>query len=169
MDFQDVVACAFDVFSRADRAFRASTGAGLARRNSTADKSVLRTSQAIVALRAAVLLVAFLCTGIGAAYGQDIRFASAAAANCKLKGIIDSRFDAPDQDMFAVLNKGADASIGIIQTSALAELKNKAAALGANRIIVRDLNSEGTITYHQRTGRGASWHGSKIVAEAYQC
>jgi len=56
----------------------------------------------------------------------------------------------------------------ILGAELFAELKTKAAKLGANRIVVRDAINEKNITYH-RGLHTQTWRASTYVAEAFRC
>lgn len=123
----------------------------------------------------AVLCVAFLTVvcALGwpppAMANSDVQFAGGAATKCTLKGIVKAELTAPPATgAVAALSDPRKVSGGILQTDALAKLKQQARALGANRLYVRDINSEGVIAFGAR-GAGASWEGSLLVAEAYRC
>lgn len=104
-----------------------------------------------------------------AARAGDIRFTNGPVAHCIVKGVITAHLQAPESSTVDIVTGARKAAAGVIETGALADLKRQAAALGANRIVVRDINSEGTIAFGPRIGKAVGWDASKIVAEALRC
>lgn len=96
----------------------------------------------------------------------EVRFYAGPLQSCAVKGIIKSQaFEVPQPSFL-----GTDFTVPrFIGVAAIADLKRQAAALGANRIVVRNVPSEGSRSFGTRTGAGAEWTGSVIVAEAYRC
>ena len=99
----------------------------------------------------------------------DVRIADASLKGCTVKGVVQAKVTAPQFPTFGFLTGDAPPLFGILKTDAIAELKQKAAAVGANRIVLRHATSSGTRTYHPRAGRSAEWEATILTADAYRC
>jgi len=119
-------------------------------------------------LAAPALAITLLAAGPNAAE-RDVHIADPSLRGCTVKGIVQATVKAPEFPAFGFLSGQTPQLFGILKTDAIAELKQKASALGANRIVLRHGTSTGTISYHQRTGRSAEWRATTLTAEAYRC
>lgn len=100
---------------------------------------------------------------------RDVRIADPSLKGCAIKGIVQATVTAPEFPALGFLSGQMPPLAGIITTNAIAELKQKATALGANRIVLRHGTSAGTTSYHPRAGRGAEWEATTLTAEAFRC
>ena len=99
----------------------------------------------------------------------DVRIADPSLKGCTVKGVVQAKVTAPQFPTFGFLTGDAPPLFGILKTDAVAELKQKAAAVGANRIVLRHAVSSGTRSYHPRAGRSAEWEATNLTADAYRC
>jgi hypothetical protein len=99
----------------------------------------------------------------------DVRIADPSIKGCTVKGVVQAKVTAPQFPTFGFLSGDAPPLFGILKTDAIAELKQKAAALGANRIVLRHGTSSGTRSFHPRAGRSAEWEATILTADAYRC
>src|SRR5262245_55332434 len=67
----------------------------------------------------------------------DVRIADPSLKGCTVKGVVQAKVTAPQFPTFGFLSGDAPPLFGILKTDAIVELKQKAAALGANRIVLR--------------------------------
>jgi len=122
-----------------------------------------------IAAPALAIAVLAAATGNTQAAERDVRIADPSLKGCTVKGIVQATVTAPEFPALGFLSGQMPPLAGIIKTSAIAELKQKAAALGANRIVLRHGTSAGTSSFHPRTGRSAEWEATTLTAEAYRC
>ncbi len=116
-------------------------------------------------LRWVLCAAAVFFTGAGAkAEGVTVGNSS---KGCVVKGIVQVKFE-PPKTVDAILKK-IPPRVGFAEPSPLEDLKRQAAALGANRIVIRDGVSEGVVSYGPRTGRGFEWYNTTLTAEAVKC
>ena len=108
-------------------------------------------------------------TGRAQAGDRDVRIADPSLSGCAVRGIVQATVTAPDLSPLRLLSGQMPPLAGLLDTNAISELKQKAAALGANRIVLRHGSSTGTITYHSQAGRSAEWQTTTLTAEAYRC
>ena len=128
--------------------------------------SCQRFSLGIVAL---ALAIATVTAGGMAGAEPNVRIADPSLKGCAVKGTVQATVTAPEFPTLGVLSGQAPPLFGILKTNAIAELKQKAAALGANRIVLRHATSAGTRSFHPRTGGSAEWETTTLTAEAYRC
>ena len=100
---------------------------------------------------------------------RDVRIADPSLKGCTVKGIVQATVKAPEFPALGILSGQMPPLFGVLQTNAIAELKQKAAALGANRIVLRHGTSAGTRSFHPRAGSSAEWEATTLTAEAYRC
>jgi len=114
------------------------------------------------------LATAVILSGTGVS-GADTRVivSSGSTKGCAVKGIVKVTFEPPKTQQ-VLIDKFPPPS-GIVEPSPIEDLKRQAAALGANRIVFRDSVSEGMRSYGQRTGAGAKWERTTLIAEAVKC
>ena len=86
---------------------------------------------------------------------------------CIVKGIVRSTFNPPQTRKFLWMS--APPFHGFGSSDTIDDLKRKAAALGANRIIIRDTASEGYIRHVRGGGIGKEWINTTLIAEAVKC
>jgi hypothetical protein len=122
----------------------------------------------ILAFVLAVMMAVMALAGSGAAE-PDVRIADPSLRGCTVKGVVQAKVTAPQFPALGFLTGDAPPLFGILKTNAIAELKQKAAELGANRIVLRHGTSSGTRSYHQRTGTSAEWEATVVTADAYRC
>jgi hypothetical protein len=114
------------------------------------------------------MMAVMALAGSGAAE-PDVRIADPSLRGCTVKGVVQAKVTAPQFPALGFLTGDAPPLFGILKTNAIAELKQKAAELGANRIVLRHGTSSGTRSYHQRTGTSAEWEATVVTADAYRC
>jgi hypothetical protein len=115
-------------------------------------------------LRWVLCAAAVFFTGAAKAEGVTI---GSSSKGCVVKGIVQVKFE-PPKTVDAILKK-IPPRVGFAEPSPLEDLKRQAAALGANRIVIRDGVSEGVVSYGPRTGRGFEWYSTTLTAEAVKC
>jgi len=113
--------------------------------------------------------IALMAVAGSRAAEPDVRIADPSLKGCTVKGVVQAKVTAPQFPTFGFLTGDAPPLFGILKTDAVAELKQKAAAVGANRIVLRHATSSGTRTYHPRAGRSAEWEATILTADAYRC
>ena len=86
---------------------------------------------------------------------------------CSVKGIIRASFEPPKSEGEGLF--GGEQVFGFIDSRVIGDLKRQAAALGANRIVIRDTVSEGTRYSHPRMVPWANWIRTTLIAEAVKC
>ena len=118
---------------------------------------------------AAAVIVAVVSVVVANAAEPDVRIADPSLKGCAVKGVVQAKVTAPQFPTFGFLTGDAPPLFGILKTDAIAELKQKAAALGANRIVLRHGTSSGSRTYHPRAGTSAEWEATVLTGDAYRC
>jgi len=113
--------------------------------------------------------IALMAVAGSRAAEPDVRIADPSLKGCTVKGVVQAKVTAPQFPTLGFLTGDAPPLFGILKTDAVAELKQKAAAVGANRIVLRHATSSGTRTYHPRAGRSAEWEATILTADAYRC
>jgi hypothetical protein len=89
------------------------------------------------------------------------------AKGCVVKGIVRTTFEPPKTRKFLWMS--APPFQGLVSPDVIDDLKRKAAALGANRIIFRDASSEGIIRYEHGGVTSREWTRTTLIAEAVKC
>lgn len=87
---------------------------------------------------------------------NDVRFVKSVANGCKTLGIVKAGIERPPTFMNDNVLLGA---------AMLDELKTKARALGADRLVIRDVANRRQLSTHGV----AWWLGGTYVAEAFKC
>jgi len=118
---------------------------------------------------ALVFAMAVMAVAASRAAEPDVRIADPSLKGCTVKGVVQAKVTAPQFPTLGFLTGDAPPLFGILKTDAVAELKQKAAAVGANRIVLRHAVSSGTRSYHPRAGRSAEWEATNLTADAYRC
>jgi hypothetical protein len=113
--------------------------------------------------------MAVMALGGSHAAESDVRIADPSLRGCTVKGVVQAKVTAPQFPALGFLTGDAPPLFGILKTDAIADLKLKAAQLGANRIVLRHATSTGTRSYHHRTGASAEWEATVVTADAYRC
>jgi hypothetical protein len=113
--------------------------------------------------------MAVMAVAVTRAAEPDVRIADPSLKGCTVKGVVQAKVTAPQFPTFGFLSGDAPPLFGILKTDAIAELKQKAAALGANRIVLRHATSSGTRSFHPRAGASAEWEATNLTADAYRC
>jgi hypothetical protein len=115
------------------------------------------------------VIAAVLSVVVAHAAEPDVRIADPSLKGCTVKGVVQAKVTAPQFPTFGFLTGDAPPLFGILKTNAIAELKQKAVELGANRIVLRHGTSSGTRSYHPRAGTSAEWEATILTADAYRC
>jgi hypothetical protein len=117
----------------------------------------------------AAVIAAVVFVVVARAAEPDVRIADPSLKGCTVKGVVQAKVTAPQFPTFGFLTGDAPPLFGILKTDAVTDLKQKAAALGANRIVLRHGTSSGTRSYHPRAGNSAEWEATILTADAYRC
>ena len=104
--------------------------------------------------------------GAGACGAEGV-IVGASSKGCTVKGLVQTTFEPPRT--VKSFPKDVPPVSGIVEPSPLEDLKRKAAALGANRIVIRDGVSEGMRSWGAHTGPGFDWYNTTLTAEAVKC
>ncbi len=104
--------------------------------------------------------------GAGSCGAEGVTVAGS-SKGCTVKGIVQTKFD-PPRTVQGILQKYPPVN-GVVEPSPLEDLKRQAAALGANRIVIRDSVSEGMRSFGARTGTSYEWYNTTLTAEAVKC
>lgn len=86
---------------------------------------------------------------------------------CVIKGIVRTTFEPPQTRKFLWMS--APPFQGFVSSDVIDDLKRKAAALGANRINIRDAASEGRLHHVHGGGVYGEWINTTLIAEAVKC
>lgn len=116
--------------------------------------------------RVLCIAAAVFFAGAGGGWAEGV-IVGGSSKGCIVKGIVQTTFDPPRT--VEVLFQKVTGTNGLVEPSPLEDLKRKAAALGANRIVIRDSVSEGIRSFGSRTGARAEWHNTTLTAEAVKC
>jgi len=106
-----------------------------------------------------VLFLIACCLVSGSAEAGNVRLIKNTPKGCQTAGLVRAQIE-NDLSNFSMKF--------VLGDEVFAELKGKAAKLGANRIVIRDAINEQNIHYDHGLHRRA-WQASTYVAEAFRC